>query len=167
MFEDECHFQRCTTIIRSWYPKGSAPEIPSPAVKEKVSIMGAVSTTGRLITMEASIFNADSFKGFVQKILRESPRSKKIILVLDNARFHHARANREYLKSVKERIELMFLPPYSPELNPIELFWKTTRRHVTHNRFFDSMDVLRDALLTFFRKSKKENLALAKLSAFY
>lgn len=117
--------------------------------------------------MEASIFNADSFKGFVQKILRESPRSKKIILVLDNARFHHARANREYLKSVKERIELMFLPPYSPELNPIELFWKTTRRHVTHNRFFDSMDVLRDALLTFFRKSKKENLALAKLSAFY
>jgi len=138
-FEDECHFQRNTTIVRAWFLKGTTPEIKSPPVREKISIMGAMGMdNGQLITMKAEIFNAESFKAFVKRIIKRAKTERKILLVLDNARFHHALINREFLNSVKDKLELMYLPAYSPELNPIESFWKKTRRGVTHNRYFES-----------------------------
>jgi transposase len=165
-FEDECHFQRSASIIRSWFMKGTTPEIKSPAVKEKISIMGAVGAdNGQLVTMETDIFNADSFKEFVAGLIRKAKTNKKILLVLDNARFHHARINRNYLKSVKKKIELLYLPAYSPELNPIESFWKMTRRGVTHNRYFESLEQERSLLKSFFKKYERPNMMLMRLSA--
>ncbi len=167
-FEDECHFQRNTTIVRAWFLKGTTPEIKSPPVREKISIMGAMGMdNGQLITMKAEIFNADSFKAFVMKIIKQAKTERKILLVLDNARFHHAVINKKYLKSVKAKIALMFLPPYSPELNPIESFWKKTRRAVTHNRYFESLDEQRKCLSHFFCKFKSPNINLTTLSAKY
>ena len=167
-FEDECHFQRTATITRAWFLRGSTPEIKSPAVKEKISILGAIGMdNGQLITQEADIFNADSFKKFIKAILKAAKTKKKILLVLDNARFHHAKVNKEFLLSVREKIELMYLPPYSPDINPIESFWKKTRRNVTHNRYFESLDEERNSLNKFFRKFKKPNDTLIKLSAKY
>lgn len=97
-FEDECHFQRTTTITRAWFLKGTTPEIKSPAVKEKISVIGAVGMdNGQLVTMEAELFNAGSFKKFILKVLKVAKTKKKILLVLDNARFHHAKANKEFL----------------------------------------------------------------------
>jgi len=113
-FEDECHFQRNTTIVRAWFLKGTTP-------------------------MNAEIFNAVSLKAFVKRIIKCARTQRKILLVLDNARFHHAIINRKFLKSVKDEIALMYLPAYSPELNPIESFWKKTRRAVTHNRYYESL----------------------------
>lgn len=122
---------------------------------------------GQLITMEADMFNAGSFKKFIKKILKTAKTKKKILLVLDNARFHHAKINKEFLKLVKNKIELIYLPPYSPELNPIESFWKKTRRGVTHNRYFESLEEEREALDKFFKKFKAPNEALKTLSARY
>ena len=168
-FEDECHFQRSASIIRSWYCKGITPEIKSPAVKEKISIMGAMGAdNGQLITQEIqNKFNGESFREFVALIIRKAKTNKKILLVLDNARFHHAIANREYLKMVKRKIKLLYLPAYAPELNPIEAFWKMTRRGVTHNRYFESLEQERLFLEVFFKKFKKPNKILTRLSAFY
>lgn len=167
-FEDECHFQRSTTITRAWSLKGTTPEIKSPAVKERVSVLGAVGMdNGQLITMEAPVFNGDSFKRFVKKIMKNAKTKKKVLLVLDNARFHHAKANKEFLQSVKGKIELLFLPPYSPDLNPIESFWKKTRRSVTHNRYFESLYEERQCLLKFFKKFSKPNETLKTLSINY
>lgn len=122
---------------------------------------------GQLITMEAPIFNADSFRMFVKKIIKNATTKKKILLVLDNARFHHAKANKEFLQSVREKIDLLYLPPYSPDLNPIESFWKKTRRNVTHNRYFESLDEERKCLLKFFKKFRKPNEILKTISANY
>ena len=167
-FEDECHFQRNTTIVRAWFLKGTTPEIKSPPVREKISIMGAMSMdNGQLITMKAEIFNAESFKAFVKRIVKSAKTKRKILLVLDNARFHHAIVNREFLNSVKDKIELMYLPAYSPELNPIESFWKKTRRGVTHNRYFESLEEEKGCLDHFFNKFKKPNDILTLLSANY
>ena len=122
---------------------------------------------GQLITMKADIFNAVSFKTFIARILKCAKTERKILLVLDNARFHHAVVNRDFLKSVKGRIKLLYLPAYSPELNPIELFWKKTRRSVTHNRYFESLKEERVCLDRFFNKFKKPNGILTSLSANY
>jgi transposase len=154
--------------VRSWYLRGSYPEVKSPSVKEKISIMGALGAdNSQIITMETIQFNAVSFKNFLEKIIRNATTEKKILLVLDNARFHHAKMNKGYLKSVKNKLELFFLPAYSPELNPIESFWKITRRNVTHNRYFESLDEERNRLKKFFRKFRKPNKHLMRLSAFY
>jgi transposase len=167
-FQDECHFQRSATIIRGWYLKGSTPEIKSPAVKEKISVMGAMGAdNGQLITMETSPFNAVNFRLFLEKVLKRAVTNKKIVLVLDNARFHHAKMNVDFIKSIKRRLELLFLPPYSPDLNPIERFWKLTRRNVTHNRYFESLYEERFDLKRFFNKWRYPNNKLTSLSANY
>lgn len=167
-FEDECHFQRNTTIVRAWFLKGTTPEIKSPPVREKISIMGAMGMdNGQLITMNAEIFNAVSFKAFVKRIIKRAKTKRKILLVLDNARFHHAIANKEFLKSVKDKLQLMYLPAYSPELNPIKSFWKKTRRGVTHNRYFESLAEEGKCLGHFFNKFKMPNDILTSLSANY
>lgn len=130
--------------------------------------MGAMGMdNGQLITMRAEIFNAVSFRTFVKKIIKCAKTGRKILLVLDNARFHHAIVNREFLKSVEEKLELMYLPAYSPELNPIESFWKKTRRNVTHNRYFESLAEEGECLDHFFNKFKKTNDVLTSLSANY
>jgi len=167
-FEDECHFQRTTSIVRAWFLKGTTPEIKSPAVKEKISIIGAVGMdNGQLITMEADMFNAESFKKFAVKVIKSAATNKKILMVLDNARFHHAKINKEFFASVSDKIELLFLPPYSPDINPIESLWKKARRNVTHNRYFESLAEERKWLKKFLNKFKKPNDELTKLSANY
>jgi putative transposase len=65
---------------------------------------------------------------------------KKIYMVLDNVRFHHAKRLKPVLERYKDRIEMVFLPPYSPDLNPIERVWWLMRKKVTHNRWMKSMD---------------------------
>ncbi|MBL7192021.1 transposase, partial [bacterium] len=63
---------------------------------------------------------------------------KKICLILDNARWHHAKLLNDFLEKHKDRLELLFMPPYSPECNPQERVWKLTRRKATHNKYFET-----------------------------
>ena len=169
-FQDECHFQRTCSTARAWYLKGKAPTLPSPVGKEKVSIAGAVSQeTGALFTLTTSTFNAASFKRFLQKFLKKRTRrkKKKVLLVLDNARYHKAHELKAYLEEVKDRLELLFLPPYSPDLNPIEMVWRETRREVTNNRYFTSLSEQKQKLLNYWSSYEKGSEKLIKLTAFY
>lgn len=160
------HFQRTTSIIRAWTLKGIQTEIKSPPVKEKVSFLGAMGAdNGQLITMEAAKFCAMSFRRFVEKLLKYAQTDQRIVLVLDNARFHHAKINKDFFGEIKDRLELLFLPAYSPELNPIEFLWKKTRRDVTHNKYFESQELQRQKLIKYFWKFRKTNKELIRLSA--
>ena len=60
-------------------------------------------------------------------------------VILDNARYHHATLHKEWLKAAEPWFSLEYLPPYSPDLNPIERVWKLTRRLATHRRTFFSI----------------------------
>ncbi len=73
-------------------------------------------------------------------------------MVLDNARYHQAKIIQPWLELTKDLIELFFLPPYSPDLNAIEMLWKKTRRSVTHNRFFESLDNLKYDLKMYWNQ---------------
>ena len=172
-FEDECHFKLTLTIIRAWFLAGSGPEIKSPVDRFKVSIFGAMGRNGQLITLEKETFDAETFRLFLEKLLREAEigrkedgRKKKILLVLDNARYHHAKILQPWLEEVSDLLELFFLSPYSPDLNPIEMLWKKTRRNVTHNRFFNSLQELWYDLKQYWAQFGKPNNELMKLSAF-
>jgi len=161
------------TIIRAWFLAGSQPEIKSPVDRFKVSIFGAMGRNGQLITFENETFDAETFRLFLEKLLRdakigrkEDGKKKKILLVLDNARYHHAKILQSWLEEVSDLLELFFLPHYSPDLNPIEMLWRKTRRNVTHNRFFSSLQELWYDLKQYWIQFVNPNHELIKLSAF-
>ena len=83
---------------------------------------------------------------YLEELLKEYP-DKDILIILDQARWHKAKD----LK-VPQNVTLMFLPPYSPELNPVEKLWKWLRKEVTHNNLFKTLEALMDALEKEFRK---------------
>ena len=121
---------------------------------------------GQLIILSEENFDADSFKRFLENILEKVKTDKKILLVLDNARYHHAKKLKEYINSIKDRLELFFLPAYSPDINAIEMCWKKTRRGVTHNRYFSTLKEMENELQNFWNRFKEPNEELAKLCAY-
>ena len=76
---------------------------------------------------------------------------RKIYVVVDNYRIHFAKPVLARFSAHSEQIELVTLPTYSPQLNPVERFWKHLRRKVTHNTFFQTIDRLLDAVTGFLR----------------
>jgi transposase len=80
----------------------------------------------------------------------------QITLCVDNARWHKAKLVKEYL-SKQETIELMFFPPYSPDLNPTEWEWHELRRLATHARRFNSDEECWQTIQTHFETRKGTN----------
>lgn len=154
------------TIIRAWFLAGIVPQIKSPVDRFKINVYGAMGRNGQLIIRVEEIFDADSFKRFLKTILKQAKTKKKILLVLDNAKHHHAKKLKEYIDSIKDRLELFYLPAYSPEINAIEMLWKKTRRAVTHNRYFSTLKEMANELFYFWNRFRKPNIELARLSAF-
>lgn len=68
---------------------------------------------------------------------------------MDNASSHKSHKVKQFVSKCKDRLELLFLPPYSPDLNPIERVWKNLRYHVTHNIYFETLEFLENAILTY------------------
>ena len=162
--EDEVHFQRHSTLTRMWALKGQQPRVLSASTRQKVGFFGALNLkTGCLLTEEASTFNAETFGDFIRHLLH--PTQEKLYLILDNASWHKARDLKDLFIRHRDRLERIFLPPYSPELNPIERVWRITRRQITHNRYFESNEALRTALLSQFARWEQPNTALRALCA--
>jgi transposase len=162
--EDEVHFQRHSSLIRMWAPKGQQPRVVSASTRQKVGYLGALNLkTGCLLTQEASTFNAATFGNFLYHLLQHT--DGKIHLILDNASWHKAVDLRDFFINNQDRLVRIFLPPYSPELNPIERVWRVTRRQVTHNRYFESIEELKTALTSYFARWEQPNNVLKALCA--
>lgn len=147
-----------------WAPKGQQPRVLSASTRQKVGFFGALNLkTGCLLTKEASTFNAETFGDFLHYLLQHT--QGKLYLILDNASWHKARDLRDFFIENQDRLVGIFLPPYSPELNPIERVWRITRRQVTHNRYFESIEELETALTSYFAKWEQPNSVLRVLCA--
>jgi len=100
---------------------------------------------------------AESVCEFLEKIEEEN-KGKIIVLVLDNSKTHHALKTVTKAKELK--MKLVFLPPYSPDLNPVEFMWKTIKREVSV-RFIQSKEQLRNIIKNEFTRVEK-SLSFAK-----
>jgi putative transposase len=129
------------TVSYAWSEKGKQPTISQPQrKKERKTIFGCVCPqSGALVTDIADKGNTLTFFRFLVKAVKAFA-GKKLYMVLDNVRFHHAKRLKPILEKYKHKIELIFLPPYSPDLNPVERVWWLMRKMVTHNRWVQSMD---------------------------
>src|SRR3989337_2349438 len=161
----ECRFQQHGTRCRMWVPlEEKDPVLLHAPTRKSVACFGAVNVhTGRLVTAFEPKFNADSFERFLKKLLKHRSRNKRMVVIVDNARYHHACALRIFLRRHRKTLTLLFLPPYSPELNPIERVWRLTRRLATHNRYFSHLHDLENAVSRQMALWQKPNRVLHKL----
>lgn len=97
---------------------------------------------------------------------------KRILMVADNAPWHRKAKRLIWdeqepgYADIRERMEVLSLPPYSLDFNPIEQVWRKTRREVTHNRYFKDISELEHALDTYFDEFRDPNNELASLCSF-
>ena len=101
--------------------------------------------SGALDTLILPHVNTDGMQVFLDEVARRHA-SERIVMVLDGAGLHRSMALR-----VPANMHLLPLPPYAPELNPVEHLWDELREKHFHNRVFDSLDALEDHLVTALR----------------
>lgn len=83
--------------------------------------------------------NTETFMRHLEHLKDTYSHKGKIILVLDNVKFHHSKLIQAWFEA-NSKFEIEFLPPYSPNLNPIERVWWYMRKSITHNRYVESME---------------------------
>jgi len=116
--------------------------VNTPIVKYKEgkkrlkSIFGFIALNGKDVVMLSDSCKSDDMIDFLEVIRQQNP-DRPLCIVLDNARIHHAKA----VKVAAEELDIYFiyLPPYSPDLNPIEFGWKDLKRELSSTLDFDVM----------------------------
>jgi transposase len=104
---------------RGYAPKGKTPVVKRTKRKENVSMISAITNQGKLMwkLYDGSI-NSMRFIEFAKQLIKY--RKRKAVVIVDGAKTHRSKALKEWLEANKERIEMFYLPPYSPDLNPDE-----------------------------------------------
>lgn len=164
LFEDEFSLCNTATLNYAWSLKGCQPKVNcKQRQRERKTVFGSYNyETGQITINFKERGNAKTFKEHLKKVLYDYKNHSKIILVLDNVRYHHARKIKSWLME-NEKIELFYLPPYSPELNPIERAWWYMRKKITHNRDVQTLKERKNAFWKMFSHFQKPNDELTKI----
>lgn len=123
-------------IASTWFERGKQKIIKTYGKHRGVKLVGCLDyESGDIYCEEHENYDAQTFLGFLKNVVKRY--SGKIVLVLDNARIHHAKLIQPFLAENNHRLELMYLPPYSPNLNLIEGLWGWLKNRVINNVFYD------------------------------
>jgi len=133
--------------------------------RKSISFFGAVRLAdGKLVmSRPEGMFDAQTCWQFLRKL--EGMARRETVVIADNARYHHASLHEPWRQGVAGHFRLHFLPPYSPELNPIERVWKLIRRCCLHNRYFHELNDVVLALEPRLRDWSRPNSTLRRLCA--
>lgn len=150
-----------------WVPPEQAdPVVFHAPTRKSVSVFGAVRPSdGRFVADRFNPFNAETFRTYLQHVVRHRCAGRVQVVIVDNAKYHHSKALQPWLAAHRDVLRLDFLPPYSPNLNHQERVWKLTRKLVTHNQYFPLLDTLVTAVLRQFAVWDRPNETLRRLCA--
>ena len=153
-FIDAVHPEYQSRPAFGWFRRACIPAIASTSGRMRMNVHGALNLeTGHFVQVEKLAVDAQSTIQLLQKLLNANPSVHVIHAYADNARYHHARAVKQWLKTQGVRIRLHFLPPYCPHLNPIERLWAAMHKAVTHNQYYPNGGEFRAAITSFFNKT--------------
>jgi transposase len=166
---DEVHFQQYGSRCRMWVP----PEQKDPVLlhhptRKSVGYFGAVRLRdGKfLAAREPEQFDAQTTWAFLRQLRQVSRRAgRRVTLIIDNAKYHHANLHRQWRQTQEPDFHLAYLPPYSPDLNPVERVWKLVRHVCLHNRYFPTLELVMGAVEAQFERWAGESSVLKKLCA--
>jgi putative transposase len=149
-FEDESRFGLLTVLRRMITAKGIKPVAPFLHRFDNLYLFGAFSPiTGSSCLLEMPYCNSETFQVFINHMSLQNPEEFKI-LILDNGAFHHAK-----LLQIPHNIALLFLPPYSPELNPAEKIWRYYKDRVS-TIAYNTIEMLQEQLSEITKNINEE-----------
>lgn len=152
VFIDAVHPTMATKITHGWIKKGQDKLIATTASRTRVNVIGAIELNTLQVTHSmVDTVNAQTVGEVFQKLKLRYPDAEKIHVVLDRAGYHRSQALKDLAESLN--IELHYLPPYSPNLNPIERLWKVLNETTRNNVVFESAKQFRQAIADFFDKT--------------
>lgn len=164
LWGDETAVKEDAHWVRGFAPRGQAPVLKVPARWKKLSMISAISARGEVsFRIVEDTINAERFISFLAGLIHHADR--KIYLVVDNLRVHHAKKVQAWMVGREHQIELVFLPPYAPESNPDEYLnrdFKTALRSGPASRtteallqkataFMDRISALPEHVMPYFR----------------
>ena len=141
IFGDETGSTLESSVTHTWGLKGVTPLMSAQSKRTRLNVVGGISWNGEVFAQATTdSMNRLGFKAFLESVLAQVPGN--VVMVLDNSRVHR---NAEIVKFVEdnERLEIVFLPAYAPELNPIELLWAWVKGHWLANLAVLSVEKLR------------------------
>jgi len=153
-FVDATHPMHNSVPSHGWIKKGTEKELKANSGRKRLNINGALN----IETLETTIgfydkINAQSMIDFFKKILAKNEEAEKIYVIVDNAGYNRAKVLKNFVK--KTKIEIIYLPPYSPNLNLIERYWKFFKKMILYNQYYETFAEFVGACKSFFRKRKK------------
>lgn len=161
-FVDGVHPQHNSIANHGWIKRGGTKHLKTNNGRQRVNINGAVNLeTKQVIYVEDDRINAQTMIALLLKIL-QAQKEGKIHIILDNAKYYHAKIVDEFLKS-NPRINLHFLPAYSPNLNIIERLWHILKKEVVYNKFYMRFVDFKKAVLDFFEQELWKGHKLEKM----
>jgi transposase len=168
LFGDEAYFSIFGTTSYSWSLVGTETLVESTGQHANIHILGAINfNTGKThaLMLEEGRLDEEVYTCFLQTLLRET--RKPIHLILDNAVYHKSQKIKDFIAANAKRLTVHYLPPYSPDYNPIEGLWRVLKKETTHNVYFDSVKTLWDALVKGLRAFRDDLDQVKGLCGFY
>ena len=153
-FMDGAHPQHNSVAAYGWIKKGTVKVLKSNTGRKRININGAINIEEMSpVVGDSDTINAQSTISLLKKIESKHPDAESIYTICDNARYYRSKKVKEYLE--KSKVKLVFLPPYSPNLNLIERLWKFFRKIVLYNKYYETFEEFKKACKSFFRRSKR------------
>lgn len=165
-FADSTHPEHNTKPSYGWILKGKAHDkfVKTNTGRERLNLNGALNLNEKTaIVLEEETINSKATIRLFGKLAKQQPHGK-IYLILDNASHHHSKVVKFWLKRHR-RFKLIFLPPYSPNLNLIERLWRFFHQKVTWNRYFATFKEFKKETLKFFKHLERYRSELDTLLA--
>lgn len=161
-FADSTHPMLNPVLSSGWIRKGEDFEIKTNSGRQRVNINGAIEINSLdVIARSCATVNRYSMCDLLRAIRAKNSDEEKIYLVLDNAPYNRSKVVRALAKRLEIRI--LYLPPYSPNLNPIERLWKFVKQKVMANTYFPDLETFRREIMLFMRGIRKHREELSTL----
>jgi hypothetical protein len=142
LFEDEARFGRVQDPKRCWAKKGFRPQVKAQMIREYTYAYGAVEPiNGKLTSLNLPHSDSACMSIFLKEVAVQYA-NKYVVMFMDQASWHRSKE-----LEIPKNIHLLYLPPYSPELNPVEMAWKSIRKAFFHNTYFNSLEAVEDRLV--------------------
>ena len=152
-FVDATHPSYTGRPAHGWIRRGRAVELKSNHGRSRLNINGALSWPDRsLVHRQEDLITSAAQIHLYDDLCARHPEAKRITVILDNAKYNLSREIKAYVTRPGCRIELVYLPPYAPNLNLIERFWHFMKRKVLFNKAYEKFALFAKAFDTFFQR---------------
>lgn len=161
-FMDGVHPQHNSVAAFGWIKKGETKTIKSNTGRTRLNLNGVINAeTHQVVIRHDETINAQSTLALFKMLDKKHRKAENIYVIADNARYYRSKVVKSFL--VNSRIKLIFLPPYSPNLNLIERLWKYFRKVVLYNRYYETFAEFKERSLMFFATLREHKTALRTL----